>query len=150
MIDVRVWMSLAYPAYGLALLLLVAVEVAGHVGLGAQRWIMLGPLELQPSELMKIALVLALGALPARQERRGSLQAAHAGHRAGDDRRSRGVRGAAAQSGHHPDHCDGRLLAAVPGGPVLVVDRAHLGGGGGGGAAGLALCAARLSEGAGA
>ena len=60
MIDVRVWMSLAYPAYGLALVLLVAVVVAGHVGLGAQRWITLGPLELQPSELMKISLVLAL------------------------------------------------------------------------------------------
>ena len=60
MIDIRVWMSLAYPAYGLALLLLVAVDVAGHVGLGAQRWIMLGPLELQPSELMKISLVLAM------------------------------------------------------------------------------------------
>src|ERR1700761_4950998 len=59
-IDVRVWMSLAYPAYGLALLLLVAVDVAGHVGLGAQRWIMLGPLQIQPSELMKISLVLAL------------------------------------------------------------------------------------------
>src|SRR3984885_12855228 len=59
-IDVRVWMSLAYPAYGLALLLLVAVVAAGHVGLGAQRWITLGPLELQPSELMKISLVLAL------------------------------------------------------------------------------------------
>jgi rod shape determining protein RodA len=59
-IDVRVWMSLAYPAYGLALLLLIAVDVAGHAGLGAQRWIMLGPVELQPSELMKISLVLAL------------------------------------------------------------------------------------------
>ena len=59
-IDIRVWMSLAYPAYGLAFLLLVAVVVAGHVGLGAQRWITLGPLELQPSELMKISLVLAL------------------------------------------------------------------------------------------
>jgi rod shape determining protein RodA len=43
-----------------ALLLLIAVDVAGHVGLGAQRWIMLGPIELQPSELMKISLVLAL------------------------------------------------------------------------------------------
>ena len=59
-IDIRVWMSLAYPAYALALLLLVAVVVAGHVGLGAQRWISLGPMDLQPSELMKIALVLAL------------------------------------------------------------------------------------------
>ncbi|MGH6829153.1 MAG: rod shape-determining protein RodA [Rhizomicrobium sp.] len=59
-IDVRVWMDLAYPAYAVALLLLVAVDVAGHVGLGAQRWIMLGPLELQPSELMKVSLVLAL------------------------------------------------------------------------------------------
>ena len=60
MIDIRVWMSFAYPAYGFALLLLVAVDVVGHVGLGAQRWISLGPLDLQPSELMKIGLVLAL------------------------------------------------------------------------------------------
>ena len=60
MIDIRVWMSLAYPAYGLALLLLVAVDVVGHVGLGAQRWISIGPLDLQPSELMKIALILAM------------------------------------------------------------------------------------------
>lgn len=59
-IDIRVWMSLAYPAYGVALLLLIAVDVVGHVGLGAQRWISLGPVGLQPSELMKIALVLAL------------------------------------------------------------------------------------------
>jgi rod shape determining protein RodA len=59
-VDVRVWMSLAYPAYGLALLLLVAVVTAGHVGLGAQRWITVGGMDLQPSELMKISLVLAL------------------------------------------------------------------------------------------
>ncbi|MCP5412953.1 MAG: rod shape-determining protein RodA [Alphaproteobacteria bacterium] len=59
-IDVRMWMSLAYPAYAVALLLLVAVDVVGHVGLGAQRWISLGPLDIQPSELMKISLVLAL------------------------------------------------------------------------------------------
>ncbi|HEX4533708.1 MAG TPA: rod shape-determining protein RodA [Rhizomicrobium sp.] len=60
LVDIRVWMSIAYPAYLFSLLLLVAVEVAGHVGLGAQRWIELGPLQLQPSELMKISLVLAL------------------------------------------------------------------------------------------
>jgi rod shape determining protein RodA len=60
LVDIRFWMSFAYPAYAASLLLLIAVEVAGHAGLGAQRWIALGPLELQPSEPMKIALVLAL------------------------------------------------------------------------------------------
>jgi len=59
-VDIRVWMSLAYPAYGVALLLLIAVDLVGHVGLGAQRWISIGPFDLQPSELMKIALILAL------------------------------------------------------------------------------------------
>ncbi|MGC9953237.1 MAG: rod shape-determining protein RodA [Rhizomicrobium sp.] len=59
-VDIRFWMSIAYPFYVVSLLLLVGVDVAGHVGLGAQRWITLGPLELQPSEPMKIALVLAL------------------------------------------------------------------------------------------
>jgi rod shape determining protein RodA len=60
MVDIRVWMALAYPLYGLCLVLLVVVQVAGHTGLGAQRWIDIGPIQLQPSELMKIALVLAL------------------------------------------------------------------------------------------
>jgi rod shape determining protein RodA len=59
-IDVRVWMSLAYPAYGVSLLLLIVVVIAGHVGKGAERWVTLGPLGLQPSELMKVALILAL------------------------------------------------------------------------------------------
>src|ERR1700740_925330 len=44
MIDVRVWMSLAYPAYGLALLLLIAVDVAGHVGPGGRSSVMRGAL----------------------------------------------------------------------------------------------------------
>jgi rod shape determining protein RodA len=60
MVDIRHWMALAYPLYGVCLLLLVAVDIAGHTGLGAQRWIQLGPIQLQPSELTKIALVLAL------------------------------------------------------------------------------------------
>jgi rod shape determining protein RodA len=60
LVDIRRWMALAYPAYGVALLLIIATTIAGHVGLGAQRWITLGPLQLQPSEFMKISLVLAL------------------------------------------------------------------------------------------
>jgi rod shape determining protein RodA len=60
MVDVRTWLSLAYPAYGISLFLLIIVVIAGHVGKGAERWITLGPLGLQPSELMKISLVLAL------------------------------------------------------------------------------------------
>ena len=58
--DLRIWMKYAYVLYGLSLLLLVAVEIRGEIGMGAQRWLDLGFITLQPSELMKITLVLAL------------------------------------------------------------------------------------------
>ena len=60
MFPPRFWMGIAYPAYLGALILLVGVEVAGVTAGGAQRWIDIGPVRMQPSELMKIALVLAL------------------------------------------------------------------------------------------
>ena len=60
LVDIRVWLSLAYPAYALALLLLVAVEFFGTTGMGAQRWIEIGPIRVQPSEVMKLAMVLTL------------------------------------------------------------------------------------------
>ncbi|MFT7026674.1 MAG: rod shape determining protein RodA [Paracoccaceae bacterium] len=60
MINVRVWRMLTPFAYLLGLGLLVGVEVAGAVGMGAQRWIDLGVVQLQPSEVMKIALVMAM------------------------------------------------------------------------------------------
>ena len=59
-IDVRIWMNLAYPAFGLTLLMLIAVEFVGVRGMGAQRWINLGFLQFQPSELVKITLIMAL------------------------------------------------------------------------------------------
>ncbi len=60
MIDPRFWFQMAYPAYAAGLALLVVVEVMGHVGMGAQRWINLGFIQIQPSELMKIFVVLVL------------------------------------------------------------------------------------------
>lgn len=60
MIDMRVWFTLAYPIYGIGLLLLVAVEVMGDVRMGAQRWLAFGPFSFQPSEIMKLGIVLAL------------------------------------------------------------------------------------------
>ncbi len=59
-IDITVWARFAYPAYGIILALLFAVEVAGDLGMGARRWIDLGVIRLQPSEFMKIAVILAL------------------------------------------------------------------------------------------
>ena len=58
--DIRFWLRYAYAFYGLMLLLVAGVEVAGSIGMGAQRWINLGVIQLQPSELMKIALIVAL------------------------------------------------------------------------------------------
>src|SRR5271157_5606463 len=60
LIDLRYWFRAAYCIYGIALALVVAVDVRGFVGMGAQRWIDLGVIQLQPSELMNVALVLAL------------------------------------------------------------------------------------------
>jgi len=59
-VDLRFWLRSANAIYLGALVLLVAVEFAGYVGMGARRWIDLGIFNLQPSEVMKIALVLAL------------------------------------------------------------------------------------------
>lgn len=52
----------AYPAYAVILALLLAVEALGQIGGGSQRWLSLGPLVLQPSELMKPGIVLILAA----------------------------------------------------------------------------------------
>ncbi len=60
MVDLRLWMRLAYPLYGFALAMLIAVEVIGFVGMGAQRWLNLGFVSVQPSEIMKVTLILAL------------------------------------------------------------------------------------------
>ena len=60
LIDIRVWFASAYPVYAIALLLLMAVPVIGETSLGARRWLNLHVVRIQPSEIMKIGLVLAL------------------------------------------------------------------------------------------
>ncbi len=58
--DLQAVLRAAYWFYAAALMALIGVDVAGEVGMGAQRWIDLGAFQLQPSEVMKIALVAAL------------------------------------------------------------------------------------------
>ncbi|MCY1126401.1 rod shape-determining protein RodA [Frigidibacter sp. RF13] len=60
--PIKVWKGLSVVGYVGTVLLLVAVELFGSMGMGAQRWLELGPIRLQPSELMKITLVMMLAA----------------------------------------------------------------------------------------
>ncbi len=60
LVDIRVYQKLAYLGWVFGIGLLVLVALHGDVGKGAQRWLHVGPIQLQPSELMKILLVLAL------------------------------------------------------------------------------------------
>jgi rod shape determining protein RodA len=62
LVDIRFIARLSWPAYALGIALLLLVAGMGHVGKGAQRWIELGGMQWQPSEYMKLALVLALAA----------------------------------------------------------------------------------------
>src|SRR5215469_9474933 len=60
LVDIRHWFRAAYWVYAGVLALVIAVDLRGFVGMGAQRWIDLGVIQLQPSELMTVAVVLAL------------------------------------------------------------------------------------------
>lgn len=60
MIHIDFWRRISVIAYVGGLALLIAVQFMGEVGMGAQRWIDIGPLRLQPSEVMKVALVMII------------------------------------------------------------------------------------------
>ena len=60
MVDIRFIAKLSWPAWVFGILLLIAVMKFGHVGLGAKRWMTIGGMEIQPSELMKLFLAMAL------------------------------------------------------------------------------------------
>ncbi|OIO90399.1 MAG: rod shape-determining protein RodA [Anaerolineae bacterium CG2_30_64_16] len=73
-IDYRLLGSLVYPLYLLMLLALVVLTVAGTVSGGAQRWLALGDFLLQPSELIKLAIILVMSYyLSTREERMNNL-----------------------------------------------------------------------------
>jgi rod shape determining protein RodA len=60
LLGIRLWFRAAYWAYAIVLALVIAVDLRGFIGMGARRWIDLGALQLQPSQVMNVALVLAL------------------------------------------------------------------------------------------
>lgn len=58
--NIKTWIKSAYVIYAIALIMIILVTFVGHTGMGAQRWLNLGIIHIQPSEFIKIALVLAL------------------------------------------------------------------------------------------
>lgn len=58
--NIKLWIKSANIIYVIALILIVLVTFVGHTGMGAQRWLNLGFMHIQPSEMFKMALVLAL------------------------------------------------------------------------------------------
>ena len=59
-INIKVWYKFSYFFYAFVILLLILVDFYGLVGKGAKRWLDIGIFNLQPSELMKIAVIMAL------------------------------------------------------------------------------------------
>jgi rod shape determining protein RodA len=60
LIDYHVILNYAWIAYGIGLAMLIAVDVIGMIGMGAQRWLSLGGVSIQPSEFFKLALVIVI------------------------------------------------------------------------------------------
>ncbi len=58
--DYHLLLSVAYPLYGISILLLIGVMLFGRTISGSQRWLTLAFFSFQPSELVKISLILAL------------------------------------------------------------------------------------------
>ena len=60
-VDIKVWFKWSYLIYFFGIFLLLLVEIIGHKSMGATRWLNLGIIRIQPSEIMKLCMVLALG-----------------------------------------------------------------------------------------
>ncbi len=62
LVDIRIWLRFSYIIYAAVFGLLLLVPILGVKAMGAQRWLEVGGMQVQPSEFMKIALVMALAA----------------------------------------------------------------------------------------
>lgn len=58
--DIKIWFKASYLFYLGALSLVIIVDIMGHNAMGATRWFRVGPLTIQPSEIMKVCTVFAL------------------------------------------------------------------------------------------
>jgi len=105
-LDYRRLERSAFVVYVLVLLAVLAVPVLGRVGGGSRRWIPLGPVSIQPSEFMKLGLVLVL-ARHFRAQLRARPRARRGGRAHAPDRGAGGGDSRAARSGH------GRRLGIV-------------------------------------
>lgn len=58
--DIRLWFKFSYLFYAIALIMILIVNIMGHKAMGATRWFRIGPIAVQPSEIMKICMVFAM------------------------------------------------------------------------------------------
>jgi rod shape determining protein RodA len=58
--DIKIWFKASYLFYAIALTMVIIVDIMGHNAMGATRWFRIGPLTIQPSEIMKVCTVFAL------------------------------------------------------------------------------------------
>lgn len=73
------WKMFGIAAYAISIILLLAVLVVGSSGGGAQRWIQIGPLSIQPSEIAKLSTVLFLSLMMSKNEKKLRLAQRHGG-----------------------------------------------------------------------
>lgn len=62
-LNYQMWRALSFPILGVTLFLMMITPIFGLTGGGATRWIQLGPLSFQPSEVAKLAVILSFAAM---------------------------------------------------------------------------------------
>ena len=115
LIHPKVWLTLAWPIYVVSMLLLVAVDVVGKIGMGAQRWLVIGPMQIQPSEIAKVAVILVLARYYHGLRKEEAVEVPLHPAAARRDPGAGGAGHGAARPRHRDDGAAGRRRAAVRG-----------------------------------